>query len=282
MKRVILNLLAICAIALGICSCSSSIKSQDKEITVNSVNIDGDSAEYVSVPNGSYTIVGKVVDDNAKVSMTIKIKLEKKVSLSNLKFKYSDGFEVELLDDAGSSITTTLDMNDGEQNKLKRFLLAGNVGDEQEFTFENTTISNDDYKTIFEKAGGFELNYVDFEYDEGDSSAIETDESASDDGIDEEATEESTDEETETSDNGSTDYDEVLDAYEKYYSQYISMLKKASKGDMNAIQEASELMQQANELSEKMSNAKGEMSVAQWARFQKIQMKLLKAAQEIK
>lgn len=280
MKKFILNLLAICAIALGFCSCSST-KSQDKEITVSSVNIDGDSAAYISVPNGTYTIVGKVADKNAKISMNVKIKLEKKVNLTSLKFEYSDGFEVELLDEAGASLSTTLELNDGEQNKLKRFLLSGNVGDEQEFTFENTSISDDDYKAVFEKAGGFEVNYVDFEYDEEESSAIDTDESASDDNNDEEATEDNTDEETEAS-NGSTDYDEVLDAYEKYYSQYISMLKKASKGDMNAIQEASDLMQQANELSEKMANAKGEMSVAQWARFQKIQMKLLKAAQEMK
>lgn len=287
MKRIILNLFVLCTIILALASCSSGTKSQEKDITVNSVNIEGDSAEYISVPNGTYTLIGKSIDRNAKVSMTIKIKLERKVNLKNLKFEFSQGFDLRMLDEAGSSLSTTLNMNDSEQNKLKRFLLTANVGDVQEFTFEDTSISNDDYKELFEKAGGFELHYVDFEFDDSDEPNYESEAtSVSDEDTDNEDVTESTDEtsdDEETSAKASnTDYDALLSAYEKYCNKYINLLKKASKGDMTSMQEATELMEEANNLGEKMEKAKGEMSLAQWAKFQKIQLKLIKASQEIK
>ena len=287
MKRFISNLLAICAIIFSLTSCGSGAKSQEKDITANSINIEGDSAEYISVPNGVYKLVGKAVDGNTKVSMTIKIKLERKVHLKNLQFAFSHGFDLRMLDEAGSSLSFTLNMNDSEQNKLKRFLLTGNVGDVQEFTFEETSASEDDYKELFEKAGGFELHDVEFEFDDSPEPSYDSettslsDEGTKEESINENADESSDDEET-SENSGSTDYDELLTAYENYYNKYISMLKKASKGDLSSMQEATELMQEASQLGEKMANAKGEMSVAQWARFQKIQLKLMKAAQEIK
>lgn len=287
MKRIVSNLLAVCAVIFALTSCGSGVKSQEKNITASSINIEGDSAEYISVPNGTYSLIGKAVDGNTKVSMSIKIKLERKVHLKNLKFAFLHGFDLDILDEAGSSLSTTLNMNDSELNKLKRFLLTGNVGEEQEFTFEDTSVSEKDYKELFEKAGGFELRYVDFDFDDSPEPNYDSETtSLSEEGTEEESVDENTEESSdkeETSDNsGSTDYDELLTAYENYYNKYISMLKKVSKGDLSSMQEATELMQEANQLGEKMANAKGEMSVAQWARYQKIQLKLIKAAQEIK
>lgn len=219
MKRFISNLLAICAVIFTLTSCGSSAKSQEKDITASSINIEGDSAEYISVPNGTYCLIGKAVDGNTKVSMTIKIKLERKVHLKNLKFAFSHGFDLRILDEAGSSLSFTLNMNDSELNKLKRFLLTGNVGDIQEFTFEETSASEDDYKELFEKAGGFELRYVDFELDDNPEPSYDSEmTSLSDEGTEEENVDESTDESSDdevTSEKSSdTDYDEVLTAYE--------------------------------------------------------------------
>lgn len=288
MKKLISILFVVCAIVFAQTSCSSGAKSQEKDITAKSVNIEGDSAEYVSVPDGTYKLIGKSVDGNTKVSITIKIKLERKVNLKNLTFGLSQGFELNLLDEAGSSLFVSLNMNDGEQNKLKKFLLTGNVGDVEEFTFEDTSISAKDYKKLFEKVGGFELSDVDFELDDSSESAFDSestsldDDAASDDETTEESADESSDDEETSESTDGTNYDELLTAYERYYNKYISILKKASKGDMTSMQEAAELMQEANNIGEKMANAKGEMSVAQWARFQKIQLKLIKAAQELK
>ena len=42
------------------------------------------------------------------------------------------------------------------------------------------------------------------------------------------------------------------------------------------------LMQKAQELSDKMNGAQGEMSASQWARYMKITTKMTKAAQEMR
>ena len=57
-------------------------------------------------------------------------------------------------------------------------------------------------------------------------------------------------------------------------------MKKASKGDMNALAEYPALMEKAQECSKKMENAQGDMSASQWARYMKITKKMTKAAQE--
>jgi len=63
--------------------------------------------------------------------------------------------------------------------------------------------------------------------------------------------------------------------------KYISYLKKASKGDMTALSEYPALMQKAQEFSDKMKNAQSNMSASQWAKYNKITMKMLEAAQEM-
>ena len=71
----------------------------------------------------------------------------------------------------------------------------------------------------------------------------------------------------------SANWDEILDEYERYVNQYIKVLKKAENGDVTAMTEMVELLEQCNELFEKIETAKGELSTAQAARFSKIAMK---------
>lgn len=80
---------------------------------------------------------------------------------------------------------------------------------------------------------------------------------------------------------GSEKWDALLKSYEEYVDKYISYLKKASKGDMSALSEYPALMQKAQEFSDKMKNAESDMTVSQWARYNKITMKMLEAAQEM-
>ena len=79
---------------------------------------------------------------------------------------------------------------------------------------------------------------------------------------------------------GSADWDSMLDSYEQYVNKYIALLKKASNGDMTAMAEYAGLMQKAQELSDKISGAQGDMSASQWARYVKITTKMTTAAQE--
>ena len=86
---------------------------------------------------------------------------------------------------------------------------------------------------------------------------------------------------SDTSSSGSENWDELLDSYENYVDKYISYVKKAAKGDMTALTEYPSLMEKAQDYSDKLQRAQGEMSSAQWARYNKISMKMMKAAQEM-
>ena len=83
-----------------------------------------------------------------------------------------------------------------------------------------------------------------------------------------------------SSSSGSQAWDALLHSYEQYVDKYISYMKKAAKGDMSALAEYPALMKKAQEFSEKMENAQGDMSASQWARYMKITKKMTKAAQE--
>ena len=82
-----------------------------------------------------------------------------------------------------------------------------------------------------------------------------------------------------SSSTSSADWDSMLDSYEQYVNKYIALMKKASNGDVTAITEYAGFLQKAQELSDKMENAQGDMSASQWARYMKITKKMTKAAQ---
>ena len=79
----------------------------------------------------------------------------------------------------------------------------------------------------------------------------------------------------------SEDWDDLLDSYEQYVDKYISYVKKAANGDMSALAEYPSLMEKAQEFSEKMEGAQGDMSTSQWTRYMNITNKMSKAALEM-
>jgi hypothetical protein len=89
------------------------------------------------------------------------------------------------------------------------------------------------------------------------------------------------DEISEVSGSDSEDWDALLNSYEEYVDKYISYMKKAAKGDMSALSEYPALMEKAQEFSDKMKNAESSMSASQWAKYNEITQKMLKAAQEM-
>lgn len=74
------------------------------------------------------------------------------------------------------------------------------------------------------------------------------------------------------------DWDAVLDSYEEYVNNYISLMKKAKDGDMDALSEYPSILENAQELSEKLQNAKGSMSSSQLSRYVEITNKMTQAA----
>mgnify|MGYP000662458091 FL=1 len=86
-------------------------------------------------------------------------------------------------------------------------------------------------------------------------------------------------EESESSDG--EDWDSLLDSYEEYVDMYVSLLKKASSGDLSAVSEYTSYMSKAQEVSQKMADATSKLSPAQLSRFNKINQKMLQAAQNM-
>lgn len=73
------------------------------------------------------------------------------------------------------------------------------------------------------------------------------------------------------------DWDAFLDEYEEYVDNYVALYKKAMNGDMDALSEYAEVLKDAQDLSNKLSKAKGSMSSSQVARYTKITNKMANA-----
>lgn len=80
---------------------------------------------------------------------------------------------------------------------------------------------------------------------------------------------------------GSAEWDEILDTYEQYINKYVSLMKKAAKGDLTALAEYPALMQKAQKLGTKLENAKSDLSASQLSRYITISAKMLEAIQEM-
>lgn len=122
-------------------------------------------------------------------------------------------------------------------------------------------------------------------YEEGegwgsDSSSISSSDD-DDDVIDDDDNDDDDDDDASSSSSSSEDWDALLDSYDDYVTKYITYMKKAANGDMSALSEYPSLMQKAQEFSERMSNAQGEMTAKQWARYMKITNKMSQAAAEM-
>lgn len=126
----------------------------------------------------------------------------------------------------------------------------------------------------------FDTDYSDYGNDYGnDYSNDYSDDYDNDDDFDSEDSDDDDDYGTHSS--SSEDWNAVLNSYEKYVNNYISLAKKASQGDMAALAKYTSLLNEAQDLSNKLQKATGQMTSSQVARYNRISMKLAKAAKEI-
>ncbi len=89
----------------------------------------------------------------------------------------------------------------------------------------------------------------------------------------------SSDDDVEVATSSDDNWDSVLDSYEEFVDNYIRLFKKAQAGDMSAMGEYATYMEKAQNLSDKLSSAKGSLSPSQVARYTKIMNKMATAAQ---
>ncbi len=76
-------------------------------------------------------------------------------------------------------------------------------------------------------------------------------------------------------------WDQMLDDYESYVTEYVSLYKKAMKGDADALSAYPELLEKAENLQNSMQEAEKNKSLSssQLKRMAKIQLKMLEAIQ---
>ena len=81
---------------------------------------------------------------------------------------------------------------------------------------------------------------------------------------------------------GASNWDDLLNSYEKYVDRYIAYLKKAQNGDMSAMSEYTKLLEEANNYLAKLEKAKGDLTPSQLNRLNQINIKKLEALQKMK
>lgn len=278
-------------------SCSSGVG--PKEITPTSTEFtSGELAKYI-----------EVVDQPSKLTFaeqdgfiaTQYIQLKVTLRMSKDGFKNVDAHDINftgllsvaiinLVDENGIDVQD-LSIKDEDLLKLKK-LLTGSEGDTEEIVFEGEYHNPDDAPEWFKQAKQFtpyltgdvsvesssEIGIIDVPTEVSDVEDVMEQVST----VMEDVVEIMEDVEEGTNNSisaGSEDWDSLLDTYESYVDKYISYMKKAANGDMSALSEYPALMEKAQELSEKIENAKDDMSSSQLKRYMEITMKMTNAVQ---
>ena len=79
----------------------------------------------------------------------------------------------------------------------------------------------------------------------------------------------------------SEDWDALLDSYEEYVDSYISLLEKASDGDMSALSEYPRYLSEAQDMGEKLEKVTSELTPSQLSRFNRITQQMLRVVQKM-
>lgn len=157
------------------------------------------------------------------------------------------------LQDANGVELHDADLADGQSKKLKR-LLQGHAGDTVSVIFTGY-VDEDKFESFVAYSPYLSADI-----------RVETPDESSDDY--------SSSTDSPSSSSSSSDWDKILDDYEKFVNRYVAVLKKVNQGDMNAMSESAELMEEYMEFVEELDGASDEMTAAQAARYSRITMKV--------
>lgn len=280
----VLKYLSFAVLLLCLASCG---KGDENSVTLKVETELGPLADYIKVTDQE--VVVKMSDEkedgaDCKV-ITSSLALEVIKSVAS---NHSFYFDVVVLDKDHVEIGTLPYFNiesisDYDNGDLTNVLLAGSLRAQMKDSDKVAEITPEDQEEmnkIFKEGVYIVIKPNDpnakFEEYKGKSSSAEVVES-SDDTIAEDE-----DIAVSSSSSSSQDWDAMLDSYEEYVDNYISLLKKAANGDRSAMAEYPALMKKAQEFGNEMKNAQGSMSASQLARYTKISTKMLKAAQEMR
>ena len=268
MKALKCFMMVVLAVCLASCGGKKSSDSETSfDVTVDNTTIGGKLSQYFSLEDKTYKYQRVEEDPWAYDNVTVELKCIQPLPENLIAY-----IGVEVLDENGTVISAgKADYDSFHDYEVLRQATPGQVVTvkilNRERLGENTPVKIRLSSIVEEET----------KPSESSSSSEGSDDSSvsSDDSSDEEKS-------ISSSSTSSADWDSMLDSYEQYVNKYIALLKKAANGDMSAMAEYAGLMQKAQELSDKMNGAQGDMSASQWARYMKITTKMSTAAQEMR
>lgn len=252
--------------ALLFVACSAP---KDREITVSGVEITGTIDGWVKVVDGTY----QFTNNGRQAFITVEFEMiEQPFGEVELRIKDSHPeIRLDAIDARGNIIQTGVygfEAGDSEARKLEDLFIKGRVGDRKRlsFTWQYFGQDKEQGKLIFTTADSFEIQDEAFEFGGSEAELIENGMM----DIPEPASNNT------APTQGTDNWDRMLDSYERYVDQYISYLKKIQEGDISVMTEYGELLEKTTDLSEKMDDARGELSSAQMKRYLDITNKFSK------
>lgn len=251
--------------------------------------MEGDNKDIVSIVDGKYTLVGTIKGEmGQQLYIQLKIRLNHPIKGDVLHINFSNvNIGIEIIDKNDVALLNyKLPFQD--ITEFKKFLTEGKEGDVKDFNFAFLMINKEQYAKLMDDAVSVRLvgmsiednDYVDLKnggkIKNNEETNIDNEVTENEDKADNDENEDLSEAST-----GDENFDEWLNEYEEYCNSYIALLKKASKGDMSAIAEYTKMLQKAQGMSKKIDKVEGDLTPAQLAKFQRIQTKLMKAAQNL-
>ena len=203
----------------------------------------------------------------------------------------------EFLDDFGTVVATSSVDVTSNQDDFK-FLLANKVGESSavafavgnssptQVRFSSSLLGMEDNEIQEETLEAEELleDTLEQEFDIVSEEVIKVEEEAVEIIEDEEDENEDIIEDTPTqsvSSSSNKDWDKILDDFESYVDHYISLLKKASSGNLSAMTDYAIALEKAEKLEKDLNAAQDEMTNAQMKRYLRITKKMTDAAYDM-
>jgi hypothetical protein len=251
MKQII-SLLMVLAILSSCKSGSKNIAHLKPETTT----ISGDLSEYLQLVDGDYEIT-----DDWGGRLSIKVKALKPLDETLIKDK-DISLIASLLNESGSPVSGSgefkLDFSSHE-----KFMSLLKRGSGEEVILLSSGLGNYHAEEHADKSKKFILSSTITDAPVASTTADNTTSS-------------------DLSEEGSSDYDEMLDSYEKYTDDYIKMLNSMSKDDMGAaMNDYANLLESSQEFEQKLKAAESKLSSKQSTRMLRIQSKMITAMQKI-
>lgn len=244
-------------------SCSKK-ESDIATITPETITISGDLAKYMEVINGTY----EIVDNGYTGKFAIKIKALKpyEETLDNVWIQLS----ATLSDTNGMPISGTGEF-DSEYKSGDDILNLLKSGNRDAVIHFKSILGGYKAKDHASKSKKFRISSIlkvkEVQTNSTNEATMKSSNSQNSNIAESKSTEE---------------WDRVLDDYEEYVDKYLDFIKKANDGDMTALAEYPELMLKANTTFETLQKVQGDLTIEQAARMMKVQLKMAKAASEIK